>query len=331
MPFESEQNSNPPAEAGPEITSASGAKPSAPSVRDTISRLLQSGAISQAQIAREVDLSGATVSDWLHGKYKGSNQSVEDKLAAWLRHRDDRAGSVALLPASPKFVSTDSARRMLAACSYAHTMTDVAVIVAESGCGKTTTLQHYAEGRPAVWRVEMTKAHRRICAALERILRVLGATGGLTQREGALHDGIMRRVSGSGGLLIIDEAQQLEYETLEAIRAIHDQGRIGLVLAGSASVMTRMSGGARQAEFAQLFSRIGKKVKIMRPAAEDVERLADAWKVKGSAERKFLMEIAARPGALRMMTKVLRLASVHAQAGSVDLLGLKHAAAELEG
>jgi hypothetical protein len=44
----------------------------------------------------------------------------------------------------------------------------------------------------------------------------------------------------------------------------------------------------------------------------DIDVLLDAWKVEGAAERKLLHAITRKPGALRSMRQVLRLAFMRA-------------------
>jgi len=68
---------------------------------------------------------------------------------------------------------------------------------------------------------------------------------------------IIARLHDTKGLLIVDEAQHLPVSGLDAVRSIHDATGCGLALLGNESVYARITGGARQAHFAQLFSRVG--------------------------------------------------------------------------
>jgi DNA transposition AAA+ family ATPase len=107
------------------------------------------------------------------------------------------------------------------------------------------------------------------------------------------------------GLLIIDEAHELGRDALEAMRTIHDRTSIGLVLQGNEQVYTAMTGGNRAAYLDRLFSRIGKRVRIVKPTARDIDSLIQAWG-GGKDCAKVLHEIAAKPGGLRGMTKITR-------------------------
>lgn len=44
--------------------------------------------------------------------------------------------------------------------------------------------------------------------------------------------------------------------------------------------------------------------------------ILDAWEIEGEAERKLLAGIAAKPGALRVMSKVIRLAGMLVPGGA---------------
>ncbi len=78
-------------------------------------------------------------------------------------------------------------------------------------------------------------------------------------------------------------------------------------------MLTRVQGGARKAEFAQLYSRVSISAVYDRPDAADVEILLAAWGVKHPMEKRFLESLAAQPGCLRTVTQVLELATLTAQ------------------
>jgi DNA transposition AAA+ family ATPase len=133
-------------------------------------------------------------------------------------------------------------------------------------------------------------------------------------------------MKGTGGLLIVDEAQHLNLPAIEAIRSIYDKAEIGLVLCGNESVYARLSGGSRAANFAQLFSRIGKRLRLTTPKEDDVTPLADAFGVTGKEELQALIEISKKPGALRLVAKILWLAVVMAN-GNKDTINLQYISA----
>ena len=80
------------------------------------------------------------------------------------------------------------------------------------------------------------------------------------------------------------------------------------MFAGNLEVWSRIDGGGRKAEFAQLFSRVGMRVTVNRPSDKDIEIMLDALSIYADDQRKILKFIATKPGALRAMVKTLRVA-----------------------
>ena len=93
---------------------------------------------------------------------------------------------------------------------------------------------------------------------------------------------------------------------------------------GNETVYTRIEGVGRTPQFAQLFSRVGMRLGRRAPVKRDVEMLLDAWGIDGAEERRLLSAVSRKPGALRGMTKTLRMAAMLAAAdgGRLDHLHL---------
>lgn len=268
--------------------------------------------LTQARIATESGMSSTTLSQWLNGVYGGDNDAVESKLVRWVETTQAARAQAAALPTAPGYVETATGDKVIAALRYAQVAADIAVIYGGAGLGKTAAIKRYATQAPNVWHATMTRASANVVTALDVIVETLGinAAGGANK----LHTAICKRVANTGGLLAIDEAQHLSEAALDQLRAIHDATDIGLALVGNEQVYARMTGGTRAAYLDRLFSRIGKKVRLVRSAKGDIDALLDAWGIKEAKSRADLHEIAGKPGALRIMTKVLRLASMYAAA-----------------
>lgn len=299
-------------------------------IRESIQRLVDENQVSQAEVCREAGLSSSAVSTFLKGTYAGNEQNVSDKLSNWLELYKARRAKESALPMAPVWFDTHASQRVMAACQYAQMAGDIVLIYSGAGCGKTCSLKRYAERHPSVWHIEMTKSHARLQAALTKIasgigLKVESHSPADIQEE--IHD----RVRNTNGLMIIDESQHLDVASVEALRAIHDDTGIGLVLAGNENVYSRLTGGRRTAQFAQLFSRIGKRVRLGRPPREDSDALAKAWKINGAKERELIFEITQKPGALRGATKALRLAVMFAGGKEINHNHIRDAWLDLGG
>ena len=237
----------------------------------------------------------------------------------------------ASLPEPPGWIETPSAVRIDAALGYAQLAGDVALVYGGAGMGKTMTARQYAAKRPNAWVATMTPAAHALGPCLGRVSEACGlrTPGGRVAR---LEANLRERVEGARGLLIIDEAQHLGLRALEALRGLHDATGGGLALVGNETIYTRIAGGRRAADFAQLHSRVGKRVRLAAPGKKDISLLLDAWRPAVTLEaRKRASEAARRPGALRGMTKVLRLAALIARGAEIGAPHVEEAWAELGG
>ena len=79
---------------------------------------------------------------------------------------------------------------------------------------------------------------------------------------------------------------------------------------GNERVYAQLTGGNKGAEFAQLFSRVGVRVRLTKPKAADINAVAAAWDVSGKPQQAALRNIGARNGALRGVVKTLGQAAM---------------------
>ena len=136
------------------------------------------------------------------------------------------------------------------------------------------------------------------------------------RRKDRLSRMITKKLSGTQGLVIIDESDHLPYDALEEIRIIQEEADVGFALIGNHKVYTRIQGGVNQAhEYARLWSRIGNNCGIKHSTKADVKAVAQAWNL--DTEDKELMntlcDIGTKAGGLRALTQYLRLAAIAAK------------------
>lgn len=224
---------------------------------------------------------------------------------------DDEAREAAELAAAEAdrktFVETPAALGILGALAHAQAAGDMVCVYGAPGAGKTRTIAHYRHGYEHVWVATITPASAAVVPALEEVAEACGVHAGGGAR--ALSRAIRNKVAGLDGLIIIDEAQHLSIAAVEELRAIHDATGVGLALVGNESVYARLTGGSRAAAYAQLFSRLGLRHWVKKPSPEDVRAIAAKWRVRDARALALLERIAARPGALRGVVKVLSLAT----------------------
>ncbi|AXD31962.1 DNA transposition protein [Salmonella enterica] len=276
-------------------------------IRAGLRTLVESEKATYAQIARESGVAAGTLSAFVNNKYNGDNERVAQSLQRWLEnyHR------AAELPEPPRFVETQTARQIWTSMRFASLTESIAVICGNPGVGKTEAAREYRRTNNNVWMITVTPSCASVLECLTELAFELGMNDA-PRRKGPLSRALRRRLEGTQGLVIIDEADHLGAEVLEELRLLQESTRIGLVLMGNHRVYSNMTGGNRTVEFARLFSRIAKRTAINKTKKADVKAIADAWQITSENERELLQQIAQKPGALRILNHSLRLAAMTA-------------------
>lgn len=297
-------------------------------MRERVRNIMENEGKSQADIARETGVAYGTFTGWLAATYQGNNDRVAGEVQIWLSAREDKKRHTKKVPRVPGFQMTDSAASFLDCLSFAQLMPEITVIAGGAGLGKTSAITHYGQNNPNVWIATVDPSSASIHGMLTELCEVMDIQ---EKSPTKLAKAIVRKVEGSGGLIIVDEANHLETKALDQLRSIYDRakGSVGLALVGNESVYSRLDGQGRKANFAQLFSRIGVRVTQSRPKPKDMCVLIKAWGVEDAEEIKLLKAIGRKPGALRQMTKTIQLASMLA-AGAEEDRTIKHIKAAWE-
>lgn len=289
-------------------------------IRTEVRAILDTERLSQSEAARQAGVAYSTFSAFLNNSYQGNNDKPASDIQIWLSSRKEKAQTASIVPKTPDFIVTPSATNMINSLRFAQAMPDITVIAGGAGIGKTSTANYYASKNPNCWIVTMEPSTASINTMLGQICEAIDIQERSPTKFSA---SIQRRVRGSGGLLIIDEAQHLSSASLDQLRSLHDLAGIGIALLGNETVYSRLEGEGRKSGFAQLFSRIGMRMTQPRSKPGDVCALLAAWGVTEKEELRYLKAIAQKPGALRVLTKVLKLASMVA-AGADEERGIKH-------
>ena len=284
--------------------------------REALKQALGARRLSVALAAKEIDIGYSTLSSWLAVKYNGDNAAVADKVRTWLRHQEDLARHRAALPTLPDFVNTPTAGSILAILMHAQTVPDIVLVTGGAGIGKTTACAEYRRRHPNVWMHTAEPAGSSVHAMIEGICDAMGVRENAASRRSPE---IVRRATGSGGLLIIDEAKHLGSAALDQLRTFHDKAQIGIAVSGNSEVFARIDGDGRRGLFAQFRSRVGMRISRANPLGADVEAILSAANVYGDPERRLLRVVANKPGALRGVAKTLRVAHILAAADGTDI------------
>ncbi|WP_097457913.1 AAA family ATPase [Escherichia coli] len=296
-------------------------------IRAGLRTLVENEETTFKQIALESGLSTGTISSFINDKYNGDNERVSQMLQRWL----EKYHAVAELPESPRFVETQTVKQIWTSMRFASLTESIAVVCGNPGVGKTEAAREYRRTNNNVWMITITPSCASVLECLTELAFELGMNDA-PRRKGPLSRALRRRLEGTQGLVIIDEADHLGAEVLEELRLLQESTRIGLVLMGNHRVYSNMTGGNRTVEFARLFSRIAKRTAINKTKKADVKAIADAWQINGEKELELLQQIAQKPGALRILNHSLRLAAMtaHGKGERVNEDYLRQAFRELD-
>ncbi|MDH5638006.1 MAG: AAA family ATPase [Nitrospinota bacterium] len=284
-------------------------------IMSQVRAIIEAEGISQGAVAREVGLSPSTLSQWLHGQYRGDISAVEGRLARWLADRlesgETKEGAL---------IDTQASKQILQTLNYAIAFPSMVVILGEPGTGKTVSMKKYInENKGAVY-VGLTVLNKGVSQFMQRLSDCLGR-GGCSisgSRSYRLFRDIVEHIEDKKvRLLIVDEAQHLSLPALEAARGLFDETGVSVALAGNEYILHRMTSGPQSAAFTQLYSRVARYVRLSITKG-DIGKLAAIYSVRGQRIIETL-EQTARLGGLRSVHRTLRLAATLAKAEGCDI------------
>lgn len=248
-------------------------------LKEKVEAWMKEKGVSQSALATRLGMSAAAVSLWLHGKYAGDLPALEEKLEKLLELEEERDKGGLLQP--EKFVPTTGARKYLEAARLAHRDGSIRVCYGDAGLGKTWAGREYARQNPGTIFIEAS-ADFSPRVLLQEILMALGREGRGTNH--AMRREICDVLRGSKRLLIVDEAENLPYKSLEILRRIYDECEIGILLAGMPRLLANLKG--KRGDFKQLYSRIAGVFCLDKLSEDDVRLILEARLGQGQVEQK---------------------------------------------
>ncbi len=244
------------------------------------------------------------------------------------------AKSIPLDGPEPGIVQTPSHKKVHQGCAYAQHGALV-LIYGGAGVGKTTAAARYVNNHQecgkTAYHINLlgVKSPASMLQTIAEGVRSPGSFGAYRNVS------LMRALAdyfNPGDLLILDEAQFLRPDALDAARFFLDERGVGLVLMGNELIFSTIAGKNRRAVFAQLHSRVGMRLHLPHPTEEDADAVLSAWGVSENSGRDYGRQLALGPGGLRQLAQVLRQARIAAAATRQALdHRLMHAAASALG
>lgn len=281
------------------------------SAKESLLAFMAASGKSQRQIAREIGISSAQVNLFLSGKYEGDSDSTADKILQYLAVAKKRLNTDKTVVFYPELLNTKEA---LFTCSYAHRNNEIALLCGDAGAGKTEALTYYRDNNPGVILVTANACIQSATAILQLICAELGKQA--PYRRNAIMNLLVAQLAGTNRLIIVDEADHLSLQAIQALRSLNDQAHVGVVLSGNNKIYLQMYSPRRGYEFDQIRTRIIARKKVVNDYT--AEEIHGVFPGLGDAETGYLLKLANRES-LRTAIKIYRIASDAARSAKIPL------------
>jgi len=216
--------------------------------------------ISLAYVASELGVSKTKISLWKDKSYKGKTAELTEQIKNFIQREKARRTAWQL-----PIVEISTMQYVREIAQLCHTRGRIGVCVGSAGLGKTVAAKEYVKQYPDAILIESNYSYtaRSLLLELHKVL-------GLSCKGSAysLMEEVVEKMTKSGRLIIIDEAENLRREALELTRRIHDKTGVGLLLIGREVLLQNLRG--RQNQYDQLYSRVMYRKNLEGLAKNDV-------------------------------------------------------------
>ena len=219
-------------------------------------------------LSKKTGIPSATMSQILSGKYPSSPSK---QLSACVQAIEVEEARMADGPAG--YVKGSVHKLVTIVCDRTRKHANFGVVTGFVGVGKTRTLKEYRAARSLTLLVE-ANPNMTPGVLMTELLEQLGTTvpPGLDRKMRE----VVRAVSGTNYLIVVDEAEKLSGAALEYLRRIRDKAGVGVVLCGTEKLTALIK--PEHGQFDQIRSRVSMWPQtieaITRDDADDMARAA---------------------------------------------------------
>ena len=232
--------------------------------RQKVLDFLEKHGLSQATLSRSISVSSSAISQFLKGKYKGDVESLDVKLENFMKNYNPKSTD----QSDNKVVVTANMQLSHFIINELIATKKLGAIYGMAGCGKTTMVREFMKEHPEAILIEAIPL-----MPTKTIINEIGRQLGVQQSSTLTQmiQDIAKALKQREAVLIVDEAENLNTSSLEAIRRVWDFSSVPTVLVGTPSLISNLKG--RRGELLQLFSRIALKVEFSEPTLDEYEKL----------------------------------------------------------
>lgn len=236
-------------------------------LKEQLAAIITSG-VSQSAVAKSMGISGSVLSDWRNDKYKGDNYRIEALVVDYIERQSAIASEKTAFKMDFDFVETSVVKNVITGVELAELRGEIRIITGASGVGKTTSLKEIKRRKPSAVFVQVYKGIRKN-RFLKKICRALG----LDERGSFddLFEHIAEHLQDTQRLLLIDEAEHLPIDAIDALRRFVDFTGCGLVTAGLPVFLSRLR--EYQREYGYIYNRTSLPIELEQLKELDTEKL----------------------------------------------------------
>lgn len=202
---------------------------------------------SQNFVATQLGYTGATISGYKNKSYTGDIEKLEAQIKRWLEDERRRDEMLAI-----PILRLTTVTNIQIAIDAAKNRRNISIITGDAGIGKSEGVKFYANNSSQALYVEVGPLRSR-----KSLLREIAKKIDIMPKGSAdmIIEMIVDKMKDTGKVLIIDEADRLDFEKLDMLRRISDLTRCGLVLVAVPKFEGEISN--KIADYGQLSSRVG--------------------------------------------------------------------------
>ncbi len=235
-------------------------------LRDQLSEHLERNRISQEAAAAGMGISGSALSAWRKEKYNGDNARIDALVVEYLGRQVATAIEVGTFKRDFDFVETTVYDLIRSGVDLAEARGEIRPVLGISGIGKTTALKQIRDEKQTAIFVQVYKGIRKN-RFLSKVCKAAGISDKGTFDD--LFESLADQLSGTGRLIIIDEAEHLPIDALDAVRRINDFTGCGIVLVGLPVFYELLR------RYPYIYNRTAMPIRLDRLKKQDVSKMID--------------------------------------------------------
>ncbi len=198
---------------------------------------------SYADLARDLGYTenSSLMSQYFAGKYAGNIVLLERRISELLKRESELATLIEQSTFEDerfKFVETSVFKRLNEAAKMCQLRGQIGRLTGKSGLGKTRAILEYQKRDSGVIVIQ---AHKYFTA--KEVFREITAKCGIEAR-GTIHTmmlAIVEKLKGTRRLIIIDEAEHLNANTLDEVRQLNDRAGVGVLYVGTEKFKSKIT------------------------------------------------------------------------------------------